>query len=152
MEEENKSAITVDELDELVAQRFEKKLEVEAKDKEKKALNKELTALDAQILSALVELDREDYKSEDGSVRIQEDWYVTVPKDQEDRDLLFAWLKERNIFEKYITINGTSLKALFKAERDAALARGEDMMTWGIPGLSDAKMHRLLKGLKGKKK
>lgn len=151
-EEVEKPSITVEELDVLVEQRFIKKAEVDEKEKEKKVLSKELIAIDAQLSSALVELKRDNYKTEDGSVRLQEEWYVSVPKDQEKRDQLFDWLKEQDIFEKYITINGTSLKALFKAERQAALDRGADMMTWSIPGLADARMHRVLRGTKGKGK
>ena len=149
MTEQNPTpSVTVAELDALVEHRFKKKSEVEAKEAEKKQLNKQLAEIEIQISGALEELGRTDYKADAGSVRVQDEWYVSVPKDEESRHKFFNWLKEKKIFDKYITVNGTSLKALFKAERKAASDEGEDMMVWGIPGIDDAKMRKVLRGRK----
>jgi len=150
LNEEQKPSITLEEMDSLIDERFAMKEKVAVKEAEKKELNKELARLEGKIVACLKEHGRRTYATDTGSVYLPETplYSVTMPKELDDKMLLFGWMKEKHIYDKYCTVNAASLKSLFNAERQAAEDRGEDMMVWNIPGLGDAKLYEKLNGRK----
>lgn len=60
---------------------------------------------------------------------------VKVPKDPEARDALFAFLKEKGIFDEVITVNSRTLNSLYNSLADEALTTGN--IDFRMPGVSE---------------
>lgn len=106
--------------------------------------NKEISSLEFAITEVLESLGREEYDSPHGTAKIAEDLQVKQPSD-ENKHLLWEWMKAKGIFERYAQVHATSLKSLFKAERVIAIDNGEDPMTFALPGMEPATILRRLK-------
>ena len=132
-------SVTVAELDGLVKQIFDKRVEIEAADLVSTGLNKELLALKAKAVLYLKDLGRENFSSPHGTVSINQKWRVNLPSTDGDKAALFEWLRERGIFDKYATVNSNSLNSLYMAEWEAAKQAGEGM-TFAMPGIGEARL------------
>ena len=129
------SDITVKALDEIIVKILELEAQMDAKDEEKLVFSKENIKLEALAVQHLKDLEREEYDSPMGKVSIKEKWSVTSPQTDQDKELLFGFLRERGIFTKYVSVNSKSLQSLYGAEWEAAKARGEGL-EFSIPGIS----------------
>lgn len=131
--------VTVQELDALVKTIFETRIKIEEQEKVVSELNKELANLKAKGVAYLKELGRDSYKTEYGTISILERWRVGLPQTDADKAALLAHLKERGIFDKYVTVNANSLNSLYMADWEDAKERGEGM-TFGMPGIGEPKL------------
>lgn len=143
--------VTVEGLDKLVEQIRDKKDEVQASEEVTKNLNKELVQLQGLAVQYLKDLGRDDYKSPNGSISIEEKWRVSMPANDIEKAKLFDHLRERGIFDKYATVHSQSLNSLWKQDRQAAIDRGE--ISFEMPGVGAGQLFEALKFTKprGKK-
>lgn len=132
-------SITVKDLDLLCEYLAEKEKEAEMLEDKLTDVNKDINQLNAKITNYLKDLNREEYDSPHGKVKIVEKWSVNLPDSDINKVAFFNWLREKGIFERYATVNSRSLQSLFKAEWDAAKARGEGM-EFALPGINPAKL------------
>lgn len=133
------STVTVKELDDLVELLAQKEKECDAQSEVTKLLNKEYAAIEGRIVNYMKELEREQYDSPFGKIKIKQQWRVNMPGDDNEKRLLFDHLRERGIFDKYATVNSNSLNALYMADWREAQARGEGM-TFAMPGVPAPKL------------
>jgi hypothetical protein len=126
--------VSVQELDKLMEQLFDAKVEAKRIEAQLSEQNKEIGSLRAKITSALKELGREDYKTPVGTFRLQTKWRVGLPQTAEDKAAFFSWLRDKGIFDQYATVNSNSLNSLYMREWEAAKERGEGM-EFSIPGV-----------------
>ena len=126
--------ITVEQLDALVNHYFdlrEQKSKIEA---DALAKGSEVNKAGAQIVAALKQLSRENYKTASGQVSLKQTWSVKVPQSDQEKQAFFGWLRDGGIFDRYATVNSKSLQSLYSAEWEAAKKRGEGM-EFSIPGI-----------------
>jgi len=116
------------------------RVEKEAKEDELKEINGRLEALKQTAVNYLTELKRDSYRSPVGTVSIREYNTVATPKTDEDKMKLFDFLREKDIFIRYATVNSKSLNSLYKACLEEANQAGE--LNFEIPGVGAPKMHR----------
>lgn len=131
--------VTVADLDNLIKQISDKRQAIEDQDAITAQLNKELFSLKETAVSHLKELGRDDYKCPFGAIVLKNRWSVNLPKSEEDRAALFSWMKEKGIYDAYVTVNSNSLKSLFLKEREIALESG-DAVGFSLPGCGEAKL------------
>jgi hypothetical protein len=130
-------SITVKDLDELIKQIAEREVEKDALAELVKAKNKEISSLELRATEVLKSLEREEYDCPHGKISFEEVFNVKNPTD-EKKHLLWDWMREKGIFDKYAQVHATSLKSLFKAERNIAIEGGADPLTFALPGMEPA--------------
>lgn len=138
---ENKQ-LTITEFEDLLDKAYSLKLEAEEIEAKKKDKEKELFELNKVILAEFDRLDKTSYVGRRCQVvRVQRPT-VTVPKDPDQRDAFFRFLKERKIFENLVTVNHQTLNSFYKAEIEQAIEEGNH--EFKIPGLEEPKLHEYL--------
>jgi hypothetical protein len=133
----------VADLDQLIEDLAKKEIEAEKIGESLKAVNKEIARLEGRVVSHLKDLEREEYLSPLGKVKIKQKWRVNMPADDIAKKALFEHLRERHIFDKYATVNSNSLNSLFLRDWDEAKERGEGM-TFSMPGIDAPKLFEAL--------
>ncbi len=141
---EGEKPITVADLDALVAQIAEKERYKDAVELQLKELNKAIMALETRATEILKSLGRKSYDSPWGSIGIDNIMQVVQPSDDRKEEL-WAWMREKGIFDRYASVNSNSLRALFKRERELAIENGEDPLTFALPGMVPATFFQKLK-------
>lgn len=68
---------------------------------------------------------------------------VTTPKSYEDKQALFNFLKERGIFDDYISVNSKSLNSLYNKLAEEALENG--IIEFKMPGIEEPKEVKTLR-------
>ena len=132
------SQVTVKELDELTEALLKKekmKAELAALTTQ---VNKEIMVLEQKCTLHLKELERTEYSSKFGKIKIEEKWSVNLPDTPIAKSLFFEWLREKGIFDKYATVNSRSLQSLFKAEWEQAKKIGN--LNFSLPGIEAPKL------------
>lgn len=137
--------VTVTELDALVEKYRAKEAEIEALELQIKPLSKELQGIKSAIATHLQELNREEYSSPFGKVKTVERWQTKMPQSPEQKAELWAWMRARGIYDAYATVHATALNSLFLKERELAAERGEDFMTFALPGMEPATLFEDIK-------
>lgn len=138
------SDITIKQVDDLLKTLAQLEAEKDEIAEQLSHKNKAIAALEFQITEVLDSLDRKEYDSPYGKASISQEFQVKNPSD-ENKHLLWNWMKEKGIFDRYAQVHATSLKTLFKAERAIAIENGEDPMTFTLPGMEPATIFRKLK-------
>lgn len=151
--EQNKVGITVEEFETLIQNMSELSAEI---DQEKLALKAKQEVLDElydKAMAMLKESGKHSYKSEHGTVSISEMMWVTVPQTPEDKEKLFAYLKDKgkDIFYKYVGVNSQSINSYVREEWELAKEDPEQALNFSIPGLGAPKMQEKISFRKGKK-
>lgn len=144
------SEVTIKQVDEMLAKLHSLEDDKEAIELALTEKNKEISALSGKLSEVLDSLERTEYTSPFGKVSFEEVFQVKNPPD-EKKHLLWDWMRERGIFDKYATVHATALKSLFKAERANAIDSGEDPMTFALPGMDPATIFRRIKFKPNKK-
>ncbi len=114
-------------------------------------LNKLRMRMASKAACFLKALGREDYDSPTGTIKIKKEWAIRMPKDDDDKKLLFEYLRERGMFDRLATVNVASFKAFFKADWKAAAKKDPDaLVLFTMPGVSQPVLdeHTVIKGLK----
>lgn len=138
------SEITIKQVDDLLKQLALLEDEKETITQILTAKNKEIASLEWKLTEVLDSLERDEYESPFGKVSISPEFQVRQPLD-ENKHLLWGWMKEKGIFERYAQVHAGALKSLFKEERAIAIENGEDPMTFTLPGMEPATIFRKLK-------
>ena len=130
--------ITVEMMDELVASLVAKKKEIEAAELVVTGLNKEKARIEQKCANYLKALGREEggYQAPNATVFITRRWSVTLPQTDKDKHALFEWMKEKQVFDKYATVNWQSLNSLYMAEWEAAKREGRGI-EFSMPGIGE---------------
>lgn len=101
-----------------------------------KTINKMIMTLEQKGGSYLKVLKREDYQSPAGTIQVGGKWAVRMPKDDEAKAALFQHLRERELFDRYATVNSRSLNALYMADWKAAIKKDpEAWVLFDMPGV-----------------
>lgn len=129
--------ISVKDLDNLVAEIALKEAEKEVIAETLSAKNKEISSLELRATEILKSLERSEYTCPQGKIKLEEKFNVKNPTD-ENKHLLWDWMKSKGIFERYAQVHAGSLKTLFKKEREIAIENGEDPITFALPGMEPA--------------
>ncbi len=143
--------VTVKDLDKLVEEIAAKRVEIDDLAEKTTQKNKEMMALQTKAFHYLRELGRDDYKTPIGTIGIKTIWNVTNPKTEEDKALLFNWMRARGIYDAYATVNAASLKSLVLAEREAYIKSGGDPMLFSVPGVEPPKFFEIAQFTKARK-
>lgn len=138
-------AITVEEIESLVKQLADKRLEVEDLKRPYSQAQEQLEELEQKAAAALMEMDKESYRSEYGTISRRSEMRYNLPTTPEDRAAFFNFLKERGVFEQLITVNSNTYNSFIKAEREAAIERDpEAALNFSVPGVPEAKTRQVL--------
>lgn len=132
------SEVKVTELDDLCKRWKEKEDEIAVLAEQVKQINKEISGIKASIAGHLAEANRTDYVSPFGKVKTVERWQTKMPGDLERKNELWGWMREKGIYDAYATVHATALNSLFLKERELAVERGEDLLTFALPGMEPA--------------
>lgn len=139
------SEITVKDLDDLLMKIRELQVKRDEAAEVVTGFNKEINTLEVRASEVLIALERDEYSCPAGEVFFEEVFNVKNPTD-ENKHLLWDWMKERDIFERYAQVHATSLKTLFKKELQIAMESGEgDPITFALPGMEPATIFRKIK-------
>lgn len=144
----NMPNVTVQQMDELVAKLMQERAESQAMKDALTEKNKGIQKLESQVVLALKQLERDNYRSKAGTVSISQQWRVNVPTSVDDKKALFKWLKDKGILWQYATVQSNSLKSLFLEEWEHAKLEGEGM-DFKIPGVGEPKLYEQLQVRKG---
>jgi len=134
--------VTVECLDDLVVDVLELKNIVGLLADLSKNVNKAIMRLEGRAGSYLEGLGRDKYDSPDGGVEKKKEWHVCMPESDAAKLQLFEWLKSKDLFERYATVNSRSLNSLFMAEWEAAKKRDpEAAILFTLPGVPDPQIN-----------
>ena len=139
-------SMTVAELDQLVADMFALKAEIELDEEKVSEKKKKLEGMKTQAVTALKEHERDSYKTKNGTIGISEKWSVTLPQTEDDKKALFNYFKSKGneVLWRYATVNSNALQSFFLAEWEAAKERGEGM-GFTLPGLKEPTLFESLR-------
>lgn len=143
--------ITVTELDQLMERIGKKKDEIKLQEDVLKGLNKELSAMLSRAALFLNDLNREDYISPFGKVAKVRKWNVALPQNDIDKQAFLDHLKERGLYQKYVSVHARSLQSLYMADWAEAKSKGEGM-TFSMPGIQPPTLFETVEYKPGKKK
>lgn len=87
-----------------------------------------------KILTILVDSTLPTFKCEFGSVSIRNTKTFKQPESLEEKQKLFEYLREKNVFDEMVSVNSRSLSSWASREVEAAEAEGN--FGWVPPGLS----------------
>lgn len=144
------ASMTVEEFDSLVGQIFQVRAEITELNAQASEKEKELFGLKVRAVAALKEFGRKNYQTPKGTITIRNTLQVSLPKTEQDKQLMFEWMKEKGIYEKFATVNYNSLKSLVKAHMEEIEATGGDPILDFIPGVPAPTLFQDLTFTKGK--
>lgn len=133
--------VSTEDLAFVMGQLSEKQAELNALEAEVTKANKVIMRMKSILTSVMKDLGWDEFKSPHGSVKITPQLQVKMPQSPEAKAELWAWMREKGIYDRYATVHAVSLKALFKAEMEVAKAeQGEDFDPIGfhLPGMDPA--------------
>lgn len=105
-----------------------------------------LEQMKKKIMAYMESFNKTQYSTNLGLILVQEKFSVKVPKDPDEKEKFFAWLEEKGIKEKILTVASATLNSLYNEEFEAA----EDP-DFKIPGIAEPKGYKTLK-LRGETK
>ena len=133
----------IDEFKALCTELFKKRAELETLQEQEKALSKDVEGLKHRIISVMDAMELENFHVPGlGKVYTQDRFNVSMPKDPEARQRLFAYLKDKKILSKMVTINHQTLNAWYKEEMQAAVDGGQ--LDFKVPGIEESSHVRIL--------
>lgn len=142
-------SISVKELDEMVENLFKMKKEIQDEEDKISEKSKILEALKTKIIVTLKEHERESYRSDMGMVTVSQKWRVKLPANDIEKAKLIEHLRERGLFEKYVSVNSNSLNSLFMTDWEIAQKEGKGM-DFKMPGIDEPTLFETLHITKGK--
>lgn len=139
------SEISVQSVEFLIKDIAEKRKDVEALKKTYSDANAELEELERKAIGMLKALGKSSFKGELGTITRVEKWRVNLPATDQDRENFFAYLRERGLFEKMITVNSNSLNSFYMQEWEQVKESDPmEALNFRIPGISEPKAHETL--------
>jgi hypothetical protein len=126
-------SLTMSEFDGMGMQLIELDLRIKSLEEETKRLNALKSDLVGKILFVMEKTDKTSYQVGGAKLVRSQRATVPTPKTKEDKEALFNWLTERDLFWHYAGVNSQALNALYKAEREAAVeAQNLDFVMPGV--------------------
>lgn len=119
------------------------KLELEVAEATAAGLKDRLTTVQETILKTLDLMDLESIRAHGFLFFKEQKSSVTTPKTTEDKELLFAFLRERGIFSEMVSVNSMTLNSLYKTLANEAAADGN--LDFKLPGVAEPKSYTTLK-------
>lgn len=131
--------VTIDQVETLAKQIAEKRLEKEAQAKVLSKVNEELEELEQLAVRTLKEMGKDSYRSEFGTISKVTKWRVNLPNSEENREAFFAYLKEKGLFEKMVSVNSNTLNSFFMQEWEASKDPSDPLaaLDFRLPGISE---------------
>jgi hypothetical protein len=111
------------------------KNETEQLDLELKKKKKDLETIQYEILKMMEASEIDSFKAFGFTFFPKTLESVKVPKDDDAKRELFEFLKEKGLYDDYVTVNSQSLNSLFKALNEEAAQNG--ILDFSIPGLEE---------------
>jgi len=140
------TAVTVEQVEDLALQIKTKRAEKDAQAEILSKINGEIDDLEQLAVRMLKEIGKTSYKGEHGTLTRTVKWSVTLPKTEEDRAAFFAYLKEKGIFEKLVSVPSPTLNSYYMQEWEASKDPSDPMaaLDFKIPGISEPKSYEAL--------
>jgi len=104
----------------------------------KKEISEELEKVENIVMEMLVEAGLPNFTSPSGKVVLAYRTSVRTPKLPEHKEMFYAYLRERGLFDSMISVNSQTLNSLYKSELEAAKERGD--ADFSIPGLTEVSL------------
>ena len=123
---------TLAEINTLVDNLYDYKIQIEVKNNELKAIQELEAQCKANIMAVLEDSGLKSFKARSGTVSVSNRFSVKFPNDPATKKELEGWLRERNIFDGLWSVNFATLNSFFKAEAQAAEREGR---LPDVPGL-----------------
>jgi hypothetical protein len=139
---------TIPQMDAFIQTLMEKRAAAEEIKRELTERNKEIASMETQLVAAMKQFERSNYKSKFGTVTIQQRWRVNVPTDEAQKKALFQYLKEKGILWRYATVQSNSLNSFYMEEWENAKQEGNGL-DYEMPGVGPAKLFEQLSIRKG---
>ncbi len=139
----DKPSVTVEDLNSIIKALAEKEDEAEKQKAVLTEINKEVARLEQRVVQHLKDLKQDDFLSPLGKVSVVPKWRVNMPASDLAKADLFQHLRDRELFDKYATVNSNSLNALYMRDWEAAKERGEGM-EFCMPGIEAPKLYESL--------
>lgn len=130
--------VTVADLDKLAESIKAQRDKIEQMEAALTVENKALQQMMDSASAYLKELDRENYKAPGGTIYQVKKWQFSLPKTDEGKTAFFQWMKERGIYDQYVSVNHNSFSSLCEQERAAAEKQGE---FFNVPGVEQPKLY-----------
>lgn len=138
-------SITVEEIENLVKQLADQRALVEELKRPYSEANEKLEEIEQKVAGALVEMGKDGYKSEYGTVSRRTEWRYNLPTTPEDKAAFFQFLREKGVFEQMATVNSNTYNSFCKAEQEAAVERDPaSALSFRIPGVPEPKQRQVL--------
>jgi hypothetical protein len=96
-----------------------------------KELNEELNRKQERIMAHLEQVGKVKHAGRKGSISMTVQSYPSMPKETAKKQVFFAWLKSKGLYESMITVNSNTLRGFYKAEKEAS----DNDPDFSIPGL-----------------
>lgn len=125
--------VTVKDLDDLVEEIKLKEELIGEVEEHLKEHNKDLAKLNAKAVLVLKDLERDEYDSPHGKIKIDQKWRVNLPATINDKLEFFEFLRSRGVFDTYATVNSNSLNSFYFAEKNSLPP--EDQVLFSMPGI-----------------
>lgn len=136
------STTTIAQLEKLITEAYQQKLEVEKHETAKSEANKVFENTKSRILSIFQEFGKTSYSTGRGNVVRVKRFNVTMPKEPKAKTALFNYLKEKDVFESLVTVHASTLNSFFKAEMESAIENGATKFE--MPGVGEPKYSETL--------
>lgn len=133
---------TIESMNAQIAKISELRIKEEQAGRVKKEVMDELALAEGVMLEMLVEEGMTSYAGPNGRVGITHRTSVKTPKSPASRELFFAYLKEKGLFDSMISVNSNTLNSLYKSELELSTSRGEP--DFSIPGIDEVTLNQIL--------
>lgn len=125
--------ISVNDLEKMIAECFLQRNKYDAAKEIASQEHERMEQMQQKIIATLEELNLTSYKSQVGTFGYRYEESFLIPKDLENRQKFFDFLKQKGVYDTMISVNSKTLNAFAKAEMAAEEAAGQ--LDYQIPGL-----------------
>ena len=133
--------ITISRFEELCEVAFALKEEISAAEDKVKKYKESLNKTQLKIMGYLEKNNKDSYKARVGTVYINRQLSVKVPKEPQDRESFFNYLKAKGVFEDLITVHSRTLNSFYRAEWDSS----DSSSDFTIPGIGAPEVYETLR-------
>ena len=99
----------------------------------------ELKKCQQEITDYLNEISKESYHGRAGVFAKKDKYSYRLPKDQANRELLFAYMKEQGVYDEMVGVNSITLNSWANQEIEA-----KGLIDYRIPGLAQADIYTVV--------
>ncbi len=145
-----KNETTLKQMDEMVSRCFLLKERKKQLSDQEKQVGRELLALQEEVRIIMEDMDLDTYQSSAGKFTPYTQTAISVPKDDDNREKLRAYLEEIGAFETMWTVNSKTMNSFNTAEAEKKEVDGE--FDFIIPGLIEGGQVQRYTMTKAKKK